>query len=146
MPTNAAEAVQLQVDNLEAASQSKTSSRVSSRIGSRIHSAVNSAVASGMHTPRYKNCIVADIIHRYVFLSLSLNSFVTFFNYLYRQHAIGVSNPVVDAAPLNMAQSNRNMTDVEDSPETLQNIMRVTRDQESVFKVVLICMKLSLQI
>ena len=57
-----------------------------------------------------------------------------------------MSNPVVDAAPLNMAQSNRNMTDVEDSPETLQNIMRVTRDQESVFKVVWICMRLSLQI
>ena len=53
MPTNAAEAVQLQVDNLEAASQSKSSSRVTSRIGSRIQSAANSAVASGMHTPRY---------------------------------------------------------------------------------------------
>ena len=26
--------------------------------------------------------------------------------------------------------------EVEDSPETLQNIMRVTRDQESVFKVI----------
>ena len=77
---------------------------------------------------------------------LSLNSVITFFNYSYRQHAIGVSNPVVDAAPLNMAPTNRNMTDVEDSPETLQNIMRVTRDQESVFKVVLICMKLSLEI
>ena len=57
-----------------------------------------------------------------------------------------MSNPVVDAAPLNMAPSNRNMTDVEDSPETLQNIMRVTRDQESVFKVALIWMKLSLNI
>ena len=87
-----------------------------------------------------------QILYIDTFLSLSLNSFITFFNYLYRQHAIGVSNPVVDAAPLNMAQSNRNMTDVEDSPETLQNIMRVTRDQESVFKVVWICMKLSLQI
>ena len=53
VPTNAAEAVQLQVDNLEAASQSKSSSRVTSRIGSRIQSAANSAVASGMHTPRY---------------------------------------------------------------------------------------------
>ena len=71
---------------------------------------------------------------------------ITFFNYSYRQHAIGVSNPVVDAAPLNMAPTNRNMTDVEDSPETLQNIMRVTRDQESVFKVALIWMKLSLDI
>ena len=57
-----------------------------------------------------------------------------------------MSNPVVDAAPLNMAPTNRNMTDVEDSPETLQNIMRVTRDQESVFKVALIWMKLSLNI
>ena len=57
-----------------------------------------------------------------------------------------MSNPVVDAAPLNTAPTNRNMTDVEDSPETLQNIMRVTRDQESVFKVALIWMKLSLNI
>ena len=57
-----------------------------------------------------------------------------------------MSNPVVDAAPLNTAPTNRNMTDVEDSPETLQNIMRVTRDQESVFKVALIWMKLSLDI
>ena len=57
-----------------------------------------------------------------------------------------MGNPVVDAAPLNVAPTNRNMTDVEDSPETLQNIMRVTRDQESVFKVALIWMKLSLNI
>ena len=39
------------------------------------------------------------------------------------------------AAPINAAATNQNMTEVEESPETLQNIMRVTRDQESVFKV-----------
>ena len=36
---------------------------------------------------------------------------------------------------MNTAAINQNMTEVEESPETLQNIMRVTRDQESVFKV-----------
>ena len=42
---------------------------------------------------------------------------------------------LMGAAPINAAATNQNMTEVEESPETLQNIMRVTRDQESVFKV-----------
>ena len=48
-----------------------------------------------------------------------------------RRASIGL----IGAAPINTAAINQNMTEVEESPETLQNIMRVTRDQESVFKV-----------
>ena len=48
-----------------------------------------------------------------------------------RRASIGL----IGAAPMNTAAINQNMTEVEESPETLQNIMRVTRDQESVFKV-----------
>ena len=48
-----------------------------------------------------------------------------------RRASIGL----IGAAPINTAAINQNMTEVEESPETLQNIMRVTRDQESIFKV-----------
>ena len=47
-----------------------------------------------------------------------------------RRASIGL----IGAAPMNTAAINQNMTEVEESPETLQNIMRVTRDQESDFK------------
>ena len=46
-------------------------------------------------------------------------------------------NPsLLGAAPQNDAATSHHMSDAEESPETLQNIMRVTRDQESVFKVI----------
>ena len=50
-PTNAEEAMRLQTENLEAASQSKGSSRIISRTGSRRQSGSNSAFGSGMQTP-----------------------------------------------------------------------------------------------
>ena len=53
-----------------------------------------------------------------------------------RRASIAVSSSLIGAAPLNADATNHHMTEVEESPETLQNIMRVTRDQESVFKVV----------
>ena len=46
------------------------------------------------------------------------------------------SSSLIGAAALNTAATNQYTTEVEESPETLQNIMRVTRDQESVFKVI----------
>ena len=52
-----------------------------------------------------------------------------------RRASLGMASSLIGAAPLNSAATNQIMTDVEESPETLQNIMRVTRDQESVFKV-----------
>ena len=42
--------------------------------------------------------------------------------------------PSIGMNPLNTGPTGQ--YEVEDSPETLQNIMRVTRDQESVFKVI----------
>ena len=52
-----------------------------------------------------------------------------------RRMSMAVSSSLIGAAPLNAAATNHDMTEVEESSETLQNIMRVTRDQESVFKV-----------
>ena len=47
-----------------------------------------------------------------------------------RRASIGL----IGAAAINTAAINQNMTDVEESPETLQNIMRVSRDLESVLR------------
>ena len=53
----------------------------------------------------------------------------------FRRASIAVNPSLLGAASSNAAATNSQMADMEESPETLQNIMRVTRDQESVFKV-----------
>ena len=52
-----------------------------------------------------------------------------------RRASVAVNTSLIGAAPLNSAATNHHMTEVEESTETLHNIMQVTRDQESVFKV-----------
>lgn len=51
-----------------------------------------------------------------------------------RRASVSIASSIIGADPVTAA--NQHMTEVEESPETLQNIMRVTRDQESVFKVI----------
>ena len=110
MPSSHSDAMRLQAENLEQAAQS----RVASRINSRIHSRVTSRITS-----RASSLIASAIQSRRASRPLSTRGSTS----ASRRGSIGPGF-------LNASSSRAS----ESSPETLENLIRVTQNQESIFQ------------
>ena len=131
---NHLDAMRLQAENLEQAALSRVASRITSRVASIAPSLLASAIQSriqsrGSKTPvTFKSKSASASRYNFKSIHLNINSINSYFN---KRRGSMFDTGMVPSRLINPRQS---IISDESSPETLENLIRVTQNQESILQ------------